>query len=107
METFRDFLLKSRHKSSKIAPPIEEVIRGNIVTVERTCGKQNCRCRSGLKHRSIYVSQSDKGKTRMVYIPKKFEAEAVRLVQNYKRLKVALGRISEYNLMMISSSKVR
>ena len=107
METFRDFLLKSRQRSAKMAPPIEEVIRGNIVTVERTCGKKNCRCRSGLKHRSLYVSQSDKGKTRMVYIPKKFEAETIRLVQNYKRLKAALSRVSEYNLMMVSSSKVR
>lgn len=103
MENMQDFLMKSRHASTKIAPPIEEVIHGNIVTVARKCGKPSCRCRKGLKHHSMYISQSAKGKTRMVYIPKKHEDEVRRLVQNYKRLKVVLGRVSEYNLMMLSS----
>ncbi|MFA5144056.1 MAG: DUF6788 family protein [Candidatus Omnitrophota bacterium] len=102
MESMQNFFLKSRHASTKIAPPIEEVICGNIVMVERTCGKASCRCRKGLKHRSMYISQSTNSKTKMTYIPRKHEEEVMRFVHNYKRLKVVLRRVSEYNLMMLS-----
>ena len=102
-KSFSSFLLKNRRRSVKIAPKIEHVIRGSIVEMKRVCGKPSCRCHKGSKHRSIYISQSEKGKTRMVYVPKRSEKEAIRLVQNYQRLKVILNRASEYNIMLLAA----
>lgn len=99
------FLVKTRRKSVKIAPNLEDLIRGSVVRVERVCGKKNCMCRNGLKHRSMYISQSVRGKTRMTYIPKRSENKAFRLVENYRKLRVIIGRVSEYNIMLLTTPK--
>ena len=96
------FIIKSRRKSVKIAPDLEEVIRGSIVMVARTCGKSNCLCRRGWKHRSMYISQSYQGKTKMTFIPKRLEKRAREFVDNYRKLKVVIDRVSGYNLMLLS-----
>ena len=103
--SFSSFLLKSRRKSVDIAPKLEHIIRGSIVRVERVCGKPSCRCHKGFKHHSLYISQSEKGKTKMTYVPKSSQKEAIRLVQNYQRLKVAINRVSEYNIMLLATLK--
>ena len=103
--SFSSFLFKSRHRSVNIAPKIEHVIRGSLVWVERVCGKPTCRCAKGSKHLSLYISQSAKGKTRMIYVPERSKKEAIRLVQNYQRLRVAVNRVSEYNIMLLGNLK--
>ena len=75
--------------------------------VERTCGKPNCMCRSGSKHRSMYISQSYKGKTRMTFIPKKLQKKALEFVDNYRKLKVVIDRVSGCNLTLLTSMKKR
>jgi hypothetical protein len=94
-------LLKNRRKTAQKAP-IEDVVRGALVTVDRFCGKPSCRCRKGQKHRSVYLSQYRRSGSRMIYIPKKSEEEIRRLVRNYKKLKAILDKVSDMNIQLLT-----
>jgi len=97
-------LLEKRRKAAKEMPRAEEILRGSIVMVKRYCGKVNCRCLKGHKHRSLYISQSNKGESRLVYIPQRSEKEVRRLIRNYRRWKSAMEEISRINMQMVTSS---
>lgn len=96
-------LLKERRKISAKLPEIEESIRGSLVVMNRSCGKLNCRCQKGTKHKSIYLSQSYKGKTRMFYLPQKTEAKAHQYVKNYQKIKNILNSLSDINIKLLKA----
>ena len=75
-----------------------EVIRGSVVFLKRRCGKSNCRCVKGHKHRSLYLSKSRKGKTTMTYIPARFEIKLMEAAGRYRRIQNLLNNLSEDNL---------
>jgi len=95
-------LLKSRCKISRRIPKIEECVRGSLVVMNRSCGKINCRCQKGLKHKSIYLSQSYKGKTRMIYLPQGSEDKAHQYVKNYREIKDILNSVSNINIKLLT-----
>lgn len=95
-------LLQKRREAARQKPQLEKILRGSIVIVNRSCGKAGCRCQKGQKHRSLYVSQSYNGKTRMIYIPQRSEDEARRMVDNYRALKDMIEKISEINIQMLT-----
>ena len=72
-----------------------EVIRGSAVFLSRLCGKSNCRCVRGPKHRSLYLSRSRKGKTTMTYIPGKLEGKIMEGVMRYQRIQNLLNQLSD------------
>lgn len=88
-------------------PCINDVIRGSIVAMERACGKKNCRCLKGRKHKSLYISQYHKGAGRMVYIPKANEEKVLRLVKNYQLLKSVIHKASELNIGRFTAGSKR
>ena len=75
-----------------------EIIRGSAVFLSRLCGKSNCRCLKGHKHRSLYLSRSYKGKTTMTYMPKKHEGKITEAAARYRKIQDLLNRLSEVNL---------
>ena len=81
------------------------LIRGSFGTRARQCGKPSCRCLKGYKHRALYVSQSQKGKPRLVYIPQRSEKEVHRLIKNYRRMKVVMEKISQINLERVTAAR--
>lgn len=93
-------LLKYRRKAAREAQ-IEDVMRGSLVMMKRVCGKPNCRCLKGYKHKSLYLSQYHKGFPRMIYIPKRAEVATRRMIRNYRKLKVILHKISDANIQLI------
>lgn len=97
-------LLKRRRRITGQMPKAEECIRGSLVVMERACGKPNCRCQKGRKHKSIYLSQSYKGKTRMLYLPKKAEAKAHQYVKNYQKIRGILNSLSEINIALLTKN---
>ena len=86
----------------KGAPAIQEVVRGSIVIMKRHCGKVGCRCQKGFKHSSLYISQRYNGKTRMIYVPKASEDVVRRLINNYRKLKVVMNKMSDANIRMLT-----
>lgn len=95
-------LLKKRGKISADIPKIEECVRGSLVLMKRACGKPNCRCQKGRKHKAIYLSQSHKGKTRMIYLPQGSQDKAQRYVKNYRKIKGILNSVSDINIRLLT-----
>lgn len=96
-------VLNRRKKAvSKMPKQLEESIRGSLVVMNRFCGKPNCRCLKGQKHRAIYLSQSFNGKTRMIYIPQQAAKKAAEYIQNYQKAKRILNIISDINIKLIT-----
>jgi hypothetical protein len=96
-------LIEKRQKAAKEMPKIENILRGSIVVVERYCGKPNCRCLKGSKHRSLYLSQSNNGESRLVYIPKRSEKQVRQLIRNYQLLKGIMEKISRINMELVTT----
>ena len=95
-------LVNRRKKILSKAPKLEESIRGSIVIMKRFCGKPNCRCQKGQKHKSTYVSQSQRGKTRMIYIPHHAVKKADEHIKNYRKLKGILNMVSDINIKLLT-----
>lgn len=94
-----------RRQAARQMPPLEEILRGSVVIVNRYCGKPSCRCLKGYKHRALYVSQSQKGKPRLVYIPQRSEKEVRMLIRNYRKMKVVMEKISRINLERVTAAR--
>ncbi len=95
-------LLKKRRKITKQMPKMDECIRGSLVMMSRSCGKLGCRCQKGKKHKSVYLSQSCNGKTRMIYLPQGSEDKAHQYVKNYRKIKGILNSLSDINIKLLT-----
>lgn len=95
-------LLKRRKAAISKAPNLEESIRGSLVIMNRFCGKPNCRCQKGQKHKSVYLSQSHKGRTRMIYIPQTAATKTAEYIKNYLKAKKVLNIVSDINIKLLT-----
>lgn len=95
-------LLNSRKTALSDMPQLEESIRGSLVIMNRFCGKPNCRCQKGQKHKSVYLSQSQRGKTRMIYIPQAAVKKTKEYIKNYQKTKLILNILSEINIKLLT-----
>lgn len=50
-------------------------VRGAVVESLRTCGKPNCKCQRGEKHKSNYFTRSVHSKTFRFYLPSEVVGE--------------------------------
>ena len=94
--------LSKRKKALSGMPKLQECIRGSLVITNRFCGKPNCRCLKGQKHKGVYLSQSFKGKTRMIYIPQIKVKKAVEQIKNYHKVKNILNILSDINIKSLT-----
>lgn len=72
------------------------LLRGSLVEMRRTCGKEGCRCRKGprQRHRSLYLGLKLKGKQRMVYVPKDWEDRVREWVERHREIRDVLEKLS-------------
>jgi hypothetical protein len=96
-------LLRERRDLTRKLPRNVRLIKGSLVELHRTCGKPNCRCLKGEKHRALYLSRSREGKTTMTYIPAAYERPVRQAVARYRTLLEISEAISEINLAIIKS----
>lgn len=101
-----DKLLKTRYKIYRKMPKIVKSIRGSLVIMKRTCGKPNCRCQRGFKHKAVYLSQRYKGRTRMIYIPHDIEEKIVEYIKTYQEIKIILDKISDINIRLLIKRRI-
>jgi len=94
-------LLNRQKKMLSRMPKLEKSIRGSLVIMNRFCGKPNCRCRKGQKHKSVYLSQSQKGKTKMIYIPETSVKKTKEYIKNYQKTKGVLNILSDINIKLL------
>src|SRR5271170_7500319 len=72
------------------------MIRATLSERERVCGKDNCRCASGKKHKSLYIVSRQDGESRQLYVPKHLEAKARQWVKNYMFVQELLEQVSNF-----------
>lgn len=97
---------KARSKATQLVHN-NPLIVGGMVEMVRTCGKPNCKCAAGEKHKSWCVSLRHKGKRKMVHIPRACEKEVFEGVKAYQTLWEQMGIISETSLERILSARKR
>ena len=95
-------LLNRREKVLGNMPKPDECVRGSLVIMSRFCGKPNCRCLRGQKHKAVYLSQSFKGKTKMIYIPRAHAKKAAERIKNYRKVKGVLNILSDINIKLLT-----
>jgi len=72
----------------------DRLVKGTVVTVFKSCGNRNCKCRRGHKHGPfLYLSASVEGRTRTWHIPKGQEARIRTRAQSYKQFRTARERL--------------
>jgi len=69
------------------------MVKGSVVTLARQCGKPGCKCTRGEKHTSKYLSISEGGKTRMVYLKAGMEIKIGEAAERYRRFRSARSQL--------------
>ena len=84
-----------RERRSRLAQLIRShgVLRGSLVEMHRVCGKSGCRCTQGHKHVSLYLSHYEKGRQRLIYVPKAWEDRVRSWVATHQRVRALLDEI--------------
>lgn len=83
----------------------EPLLRGSLVQMRRTCGKEGCHCQRGEKHAALYLALRDQRKRRMIYIPPALEATVRAWVQNARDLDELLDLISAHSYQELLQKK--
>ena len=81
---------------------LDNVIKGSVYEMKRFCGKESCSCAKRKRpHKSLFLSSSYKGKTRLVPIKKDQVAEIKRHIKDYRELKAAIDELALINAELL------
>jgi hypothetical protein len=84
-----------------------EFLRGSLTLMRHACGKPSCRCARGEKHESWYLAYSDRGRKRMVSVPRE-SLDAVReWIARHREAKGCLEALSQAGLGRLRGRKER
>ena len=88
---------RERELRSRLAQLINSLglVRGSLTVREKSCGKPTCHCARGEKHRAPYLTASEEGKLRQLFIPLDLEEQARSWVDNYQRIRQLLEELSQ------------
>ena len=81
------------------------LLRGSLVLQHRSCGKPYCRCQKGQKHPALYLHTRSGDRRVRIYIPPALHDTARLWVDNGRRLKRLLDRVSEHHLQALLGRK--
>jgi hypothetical protein len=108
----RDRLSRIRQSLYELAQEIERLlaifverpvlVQGTVYEQRRKCGKPTCHCATGEPHRSMILSRSEEGRTRLRAIPSGQLKELQLLTQRYQRFRRARARLGQIHQRMIS-----
>jgi hypothetical protein len=81
---------------------ITDIVRGSVVLMKRPCTYPGCRkCASGERHPTWVLTYSRGGKTRTVYLGKGRQAQARRMVAQYRLMTELIEQLCEINLSLL------
>lgn len=69
------------------------LVRGNVYTLRRKCGKSTCRCQEGHLHESWVLSVPEKGRKRMQVVPKGKRTQWQTMTERYRRFRRTRARL--------------
>ncbi len=80
-------------------------LRGTLSERSGTCGKPNCRCARGERHKSLYLVQSQAGKLRQLCVPKAWQHRVRQAVQDYRLMQKLIEEVSELEWKRLQGRK--
>lgn len=87
--------LADLEKSLRVVFRRNPLVKGNVYEMARKCGKPSCACTRGQLHRTMVLSWSEQGKTRLRSIPPARLNELRQKSEEYLRFRRARARVSE------------
>ena len=98
---------RERTKRSRLAEIVSEqdLLRGSLTIRKKMCGKANCRCATGAGHSAMYLSYSQAGKVKQLYIPGEYQEMVSQWVAQYKDARSLLEGISGFSLEKLPGVK--
>lgn len=88
-------LLQNLEESLEVAFGRSPLVKGNVYEMARKCGKPNCVCTRGELHRSMVLSWSEGGKSRLMSVPGERLRELKEKSEEYLRFRRARARVTE------------
>ena len=108
----RDRLSRTRQSFTRLAQEIVELVpvlmerqpmvKGPVYQQRRKCGKPNCACATGEPHRTMILSRSQEGRTRLVSIAEGRLVDLQVLTERYQRFRRARARLGQIYQKMLS-----
>lgn len=95
-------LLQNLEGSLEVAFGRAPLVKGNVYELARKCGKANCICTRGELHRSMVLSWSEQGKTRLLSIPPERLRELQEKSEEYLRFRQTRARVTEISREIIA-----
>jgi hypothetical protein len=95
-------LLQDLEHSVEVAFGRSPLVKGNVYELARKCGKPNCVCIRGGLHRSMVLTWSEGGKTRLFSIPPQRLGELQEKSEAYLRFRRARARVTEISREIIA-----
>jgi len=94
-------LLADLERSLEVVFGRTPLIKGTVYEMARKCGKPTCACTRGQLHKSLVLSWSHQGKTRLKAIPPEKLAKVRRKSEEYARFRRGRAQISVINKQML------
>ena len=86
--------LKELGGTLEVAFERSALVKGNVYELARKCGKPSCACTQGQLHRSMVLSWSHQGKTRLMTIPSEKLDRLRAHSEQYLRYRRARARVT-------------
>jgi len=88
---------KERGSRSKLKPYINwgEFIRGTLTIRKQICGKANCKCTKGEKHKVPVLTRSKNGKYEQLYISPDKVKVVKEWIKRYQEMQQLLEKVSD------------
>jgi hypothetical protein len=100
----RQSLFRLAEEIQALLPALNDrrpMIKGNVYEQRRKCGKPNCHCANGEPHRSMMLSRSDQGRTKLIKIPSGDLKDFQVLTERYQRFRSARARLGQIYKAMV------
>jgi hypothetical protein len=93
-QTLREHLA-DLEKSLKVVFGRAPMVKGNVYELARKCGKPACACTRGELHRSMVLTWSHEGKSKLISIPPERLSALQEKSEEYLRFRRARARVTE------------
>jgi hypothetical protein len=112
MQTEDERLSRMRQTLGELAQEIQRLVpvfaertammKGSVYEQKRKCGKPGCRCATGEPHRSMILSRSEEGRTKLAAIASGHLKDTQLLTERYQRFRRARARLGQIYKAMVS-----
>jgi hypothetical protein len=94
-------LIEDLARSMEVVFERTPLVKGSVYAIARKCGKPNCACTRGELHKSMVLSWSQQGKTRLKSVSTERLAEISHKSEEYLRFRRARAQVTIINKQML------